>query len=92
VNALKRIREGELKGFSFGGLVRKLKCSICKSDYLKCNHISGKHYKGDMCICNLKEIDLAEISVVKDPINPLSKIIENNEKITRRKKHEQNNS
>jgi len=76
---LKRIRSGELKGMSIGGLVRKSKCSVCGLNYLDCNHVTGKIYDGVKCICDIYEVDLAEISVVKYPINPQAKIKEKND-------------
>jgi len=69
-----RIQNGEIKGFSIGGLVSESKCRICNSDYTECNHITGQLYGGKECIAELNKLDLAEVSVVKEPSNPLANI------------------
>lgn len=69
-----RIQKAEIKGFSIGGLVSESKCQICNSDYTECNHITGQFYDGKECIAELNKLDLAEVSVVKEPCNPLANI------------------
>lgn len=64
-----KIRKGELKGFSIGGIVTNSKCSICGEQYIKCNHITGQKYNGKKCINNIIAPTLCDISIVSDPVN-----------------------
>ena len=72
--AFEKIQSGELKGLSITGIVNDSECSICGMDYTVCNHIGGKTYGDNKCTVSLKEIDLCELHVVKNPVNPLCKI------------------
>ena len=74
VEATEAIGNGSLQGFSIGGLVKKPICSVCHSNYIDCQHFAGRSYHGDMCVNQLTEIDLAEISLVKSPANALTGI------------------
>jgi hypothetical protein len=67
-----KIQSGELQGFSVGGMISNSKCSICHSEFVVCNHISGKTYNGVECVCEIYQFDLAEVSVVKNPANSLA--------------------
>ncbi|MCZ6678562.1 MAG: hypothetical protein O7E52_15100 [Candidatus Poribacteria bacterium] len=69
----KRKQSGELKGFSPGGIVYRSTCSVCKGDYVDCNHIEGREYDGVECTVRLNDFAIAEISIVKDPVQPLAK-------------------
>jgi hypothetical protein len=62
----KRIQNGSLKGFSIGGLVRKATCSTCGGSFIECEHIPGR--------VTLTEVDLGEISIVADPVYPLTDV------------------
>ena len=62
------ILEGELVGYSMGGLVGKTICSVCKQDYLFCNHMAGEKYRDIDCTVELRDVELAEISIVSDPV------------------------
>ncbi|MFT3908347.1 MAG: hypothetical protein QM737_02890 [Ferruginibacter sp.] len=64
-----KIEKGNYKGVSITGIAAESKCSICKKDYVDCNHISGKKYDGVMCTHELVRNDIIEVSVVKEPIN-----------------------
>lgn len=55
------VTAGELRGLSIGALVTDAVCRVCGSDYVECNHDGGAMLGG---------IDLAEISIVEEPINP----------------------
>ena len=77
-NTLSRIDKGELKGFSIGGLVTKSTCQICSQDYVDCPHIAGEVYNQVKCTNLIEKCDLAEISVVKDPANPICNIQKRN--------------
>ncbi len=63
-----KTRDGVMKGFSWGGLVEQAVCSICQKDYMNCNHVAGKKYKGKECIVRLGQVHWAEISLVSDPV------------------------
>lgn len=65
-----KMQKGEIKGLSVGGIVKQSECSICKQDYTKCNHIAGKRYGSKKCTNYITAIDLVEISLVKEPVNP----------------------
>jgi hypothetical protein len=69
-----RIRNGILKGFSIGGLISESKCTICDSNYVDCNHITGCTYSDEECLCQITEFDLVEVSIVKSPAQPLAGI------------------
>lgn len=73
-DVLKRIESNELRGGSFTGIVNNSKCSICSSDYTKCNHITGNEYEGKSCVNNIYEIDLCCLNIVSKPVNPEAKI------------------
>ncbi len=65
-----RIESGELKGFSIAALVKSAECSICHGEYVECDHIANEEYGGRRCTVALVRTDLAEISIVKEPVNP----------------------
>ena len=69
-----RIQCDDLRGFSIGALVYSSECSICKEQYVVCNHISGREYEGMKCVVKITGFDLAEVSVVCEPVHPLAKI------------------
>ena len=65
----RKINKGKLKGASVTGIAKKSLCSICSSNYVDCNHISGERYDGKKCSNVIYEIDFVETSLVKRPIN-----------------------
>jgi hypothetical protein len=65
----KRINQKELRGASVTGIATKTECSICKSNYILCNHISGTIHDGIECVNLIVKADIIEISLVKEPIN-----------------------
>ena len=69
-----RVQKGELRGFSVGLLVHGSVCSICGSDYVECNHVSNLEYEDNRCKAHLTDLDLAEVSIVREPVNPLAVI------------------
>ena len=71
-----RVQKGELRGFSVGLLIHESACSICGSDYVDCNHVSSLEYDGEQCKVHLTGLYLAEVSVVREPVNPLALIEE----------------
>jgi hypothetical protein len=52
-----------------GMIVRESECSICKQDYGECDHIKGKPYMGELCVCIIKKAEYRELSLVKNPAN-----------------------
>lgn len=64
-----RVQSGELRGLSIAGMVRRSECSICGHDYVDCAHIAGLDYDGVVCVNTIKDIALAEVSLVREPIN-----------------------
>jgi len=69
-----RIERGELTGFSIAGIVSTATCLICGEEYVDCDHIAGIKYDGVECTVRLLTILPAEISIVKDPVQPLARI------------------
>lgn len=69
-NVQESIDEGKLKGLSITGVVKSSKCSICHNDYFMCPHISGEKYDGVKCVNTIDNIELININLVKEPINP----------------------
>jgi hypothetical protein len=69
---LKRIEKGDLQGTSIAGLIYDATCSICMSDYVDCNHIANREYDDKVCVVEINGIDLAEISIVSRPVQPLA--------------------
>jgi hypothetical protein len=61
-------------GCSFGGIVKSAVCGVCKSDYMTCPHIRKRTYNGVKCYVELKDIALAEISLVMNPAQSQAKI------------------
>jgi len=57
-------------GFSIGGEVVSARCSICGQDVLSCSHVTGRIYCGVLCCREIKQMDLHETSIVKDPAQP----------------------
>lgn len=62
----KKIASGTIKGLSITGIATKTECSICKSDFVQCNHLTTQ----DEHVTNtILKADVVEISLVKTPIN-----------------------
>jgi len=68
-NTWNRLKNGELRGASVSGIADITICSICKSNYVNCNHISGQTYESVMCTNTIVKARLAEISLVDVPSN-----------------------
>lgn len=64
------IDKGTLKGLSITGVVKQSTCSVCEREYFSCPHISGEAYNGVKCVNNIKKIELVNINLVKEPVNP----------------------
>jgi hypothetical protein len=60
---------------SVGGIIKKSHCSICNQKPSKCIHIKGKLYNGELCCRVITEIELEEISLVKNPANKHCRVI-----------------
>jgi len=74
IDTWRRIKEGSLRGFSIGLLVREAQCEICGESYFECGHIASQQYAGISCAVRLTKFDLCEISIVTSPINPLANL------------------
>ncbi len=70
---LRRIENGDLRGWSIAGIISSATCLLCGKEYVDCNHIAGMNYDGKECIVQTT-IRPAEISIVKDPVQPLARI------------------
>ena len=71
----KLVDNGYLSGLSVAGIVKKSTCSVCDSDYVLCNHIAQKTYEGKECLVRIDDFAIAEFSLVKEPIQPLARIV-----------------
>jgi len=60
---------------STGGTVRKSVCSVCGQDYEDCDHTKGKAYMGRVCVREITETDLTEISLVSNPADKRCRIM-----------------
>ena len=56
---------------STGGIIKKSICGICKSDYEECDHIKGTMYFGELCVREIHEMELEEVSLVKNPADKM---------------------
>ena len=57
-------------------IIERAECSICGSEYGKCNHVVGKAYMGKLCCRIIKEIkEIKEVSIVKAPANKHNRIM-----------------
>lgn len=65
----------ELHFQSVGGLIKNSKCSICESNYDKCDHIKGRLYMGEMCYRIITEMELEEVSFVENPANKHCRVL-----------------
>lgn len=62
-------------GFSVGVVIKARLCSICGNDPEDCEHIKGLHYEGQLCVHQLTELDLQEVSLVARPAQPDARIL-----------------
>ncbi|MEO6149185.1 MAG: hypothetical protein ABIP28_03450 [Mucilaginibacter sp.] len=60
---------------SAGYLVKKTKCSICELEYEDCDHLKGKFYNGELCVREIHEAELEEVSLVENPANKLCRAL-----------------
>ncbi|MGI4727386.1 MAG: hypothetical protein ACRYGB_02350 [Janthinobacterium lividum] len=65
----RRISQNRLNGASVTGIATQTECSICKSNYVYCNHIAGEKYNDKECYNSIIKTDFVETSIVKEPIN-----------------------
>jgi hypothetical protein len=69
-----RIQFDDLTGFSIGGIIQKSTCSVCKQDYVECNHITGNYYDEKECTVRIDKILIADFSIVQNPVQPLARL------------------
>lgn len=60
---------------SAGGIIKRSHCSICNQSLNKCEHIKGKLYMGEICCRIITEMELEEISFVKNPANKHCRVL-----------------
>lgn len=48
-------------------LIKKTECSICHSDFRKCNHLQGVIYNGKLCKMMGGDIEIQSVSLVTEP-------------------------
>ena len=58
---------------SVGGIIKKTKCSICELEYEDCDHMKGKFYSGKLCVREIHEIELEEVSIVQNPASKMNR-------------------
>lgn len=58
---------------SVGGIIKKTKCSICEMEYEDCEHMKGKFYSGKLCVREIHEMDLEEVSMVENPASKMNR-------------------
>jgi hypothetical protein len=58
---------------SVGGIIKKTRCSICEQEYEDCDHMKGKFYSGKLCVREIHEMELEEVSMVKNPASKLNR-------------------
>jgi len=68
-NVFRKIEQGKITGGSVTGIAEKTECSICKSDYVACEHIAGETYNGIDCTNSIIRVVPIEFSLVKRPVN-----------------------
>lgn len=63
---------------SIGGIIKKANCSICQEDYDDCEHMKGKIYKGELCVKEIHDIELEEVSIVNNPASKMNRVLQTN--------------
>ncbi len=58
---------------SVGGIIKKTKCSICEMEYDDCEHMKGKFYSGKLCVKEIHEMELEEVSMVENPASKMNR-------------------
>ncbi|RKF03871.1 hypothetical protein C8N26_1500 [Tenacibaculum lutimaris] len=56
---------------STGAIIKKTRCNICGLEYEECNHMKGRMYSGELCVREIHEAELEEVSMVENPANKL---------------------
>jgi hypothetical protein len=69
LDALEKLIFPQQLYFSMGTIVRRKVCSICKDDYVKCDHISGRPYWGEFCHTNLEDVVVDHVAIVPEAAN-----------------------
>lgn len=71
LDAFEKILFPRMMFASTGGIIKKTRCSICEIEYEDCEHMKGKMYSGELCVREIHEIELEEVSMVENPANKL---------------------
>jgi len=59
---------------SMGGRAKRRECSICGAEYAECAHVVGRAYMGKMCHTVVREMTIAEVSIVTNPADKRCRI------------------
>lgn len=61
---------------SSGFTVKEEECSICGESYENCDHIAGRPYMGKFCYIIVRDAQINEVSIVKEPADKRCRIIQ----------------
>lgn len=75
LNSYEKLLFPKMMFASAGYLIKKTKCSICGLEYEDCNHLKGKFYSGELCVREIHEAELEEVSVVENPASKLCRTL-----------------
>jgi hypothetical protein len=78
-DAIQKFLDGRFLTGSVGARTNRAVCSICKQDYVKnseCEHIPGAIYDGQKCVLIMGEFFYDEYSVVNQPADRQSRVLE----------------
>lgn len=67
--ARNKVERGELRGMSLTGFAQESLCSVCRSSYIECNHISGVTYDSVPCHNAIMRATLINVNLVAKPVN-----------------------
>lgn len=79
-DAIQKFLDGRFLTGSVGARTNRAVCSICKQDYIKngseCEHIPGATYDGQKCVLIMGDFFYDEYSVVNQPADRQSRVLE----------------
>lgn len=75
LEAYERLLFPKMMFASVGGIIKQTKCSICGNSYEDCDHMKGKMYGGELCVREIHEMQLEEVSLVENPANKMCRTI-----------------
>jgi hypothetical protein len=75
LDALERLLFPPITFMSIGMIIQESSCSICGSQYGDCDHVKGEVYMGEMCVREITQADLSEVSVVPEAANKHARVL-----------------